>query len=211
MWSWGGAGERRTADGKWRKYATSVIAMRVRGECGGMIQRRGKERAKSRILVEDLNTRVARRVVRVHGARRRETERVLVEEDVALVLDKLALLEHTVDLGPASGAAAEVDAVLGKALAERIGRLPGMIVGDLARDVVENVRLRDAVRRKGTEPAHHAAEVTEEVAVEGSERSTGESELRSTVVGQDRVGVLEESNEDEPVVHPGVPTSEPSV
>ena len=159
----------------------------------------------------NLDTRIACILVSEHGASSSETLRILVEEDVALVLDELALLEHAVDLGPASGAAAEVDAVLGKALTERIGRLPSVVVGDLARDVVENVRLRDAVRCKGTEPAHHAAEVTEEVAVEGSERSTGESELRSTVVGQDRVGVLEESNEDEPVVHPGVPTSEPSV
>ena len=82
--------------------------------------------AKSRILVEDLDTRVARRVVRVHGARRRETERILVEEDVALVLDELALTEDAVHLAPAARTSDKLNASLGEALAESVSGLPSV-------------------------------------------------------------------------------------
>lgn len=79
-----------------------------------------------------------------------------------------------------------------------------MIVRNLAVDVVGNVRLRDTVSSPSADPAHDAAEVAKKVSVEGGESTTGESELVSTVVGEERVGVLEERDQDKPVVDPEV-------
>ena len=77
-----------------------------------------------------------------------------------------------------------------------------VVVRDLAADVVEDVRLGDAVRRDGADPAHEAAKVAEEAAVEGRERAALEGELALAVVRQEGVGVLEEGDQDEPVVDP---------
>lgn len=79
-----------------------------------------------------------------------------------------------------------------------------MIVRNLAVDVVGNVRLRDTVSSPSADPAHDAAEVAKKVSVEGGESTTGESKLVSTVVGEERVGVLEERDQDKPVVDPEV-------
>lgn len=77
-----------------------------------------------------------------------------------------------------------------------------MVVRDLGRDMVRNVGLRDTVSEVRADPAHDAAAVAEEVAVERRKRTTGERELGGTVVGQERVGVLEEGDEHQPVVNP---------
>ena len=77
-----------------------------------------------------------------------------------------------------------------------------MVVRDLAVDVVEDMRLGDAVRGPRADPAPDAAEVAEEVAVERRERAALERELGGAVVRDDGVGVLEEGDEDEPVVDP---------
>lgn len=60
-----------------------------------------------------------------------------------------------------------MDACLGKARTQGIGSLPGVVVRDLAVDVVKHVSLRDTVSGAGTDPAHEATKVTEEVTVEG--------------------------------------------
>ena len=153
----------------------------------------------------DFDTRVAGAVVGEDGASGSEAVRVLVEHDVALVLDEPALLEHAVHLRPATGPALELDAGLSEAAAQGSGGLPCVVVGDLAVDVVEDVSLRDAVGGGGTDPAHEAAKVTEEVAVKSGQSTTGEGELGGTVVGQQGVGVLQESDQDEPMVDPGMP------
>ena len=53
------------------------------------------------------------------------------------------------------------------------------------------------------QPGWDAAQVTKEFAVERRESAAGERELRSTVVGEERVSVLEERDQDQPMVHPG--------
>lgn len=79
-----------------------------------------------------------------------------------------------------------------------------MVVRNLAGDVVENVSLGDTVSSSGTDPTHDTAEIAKKVTVEGSQSTTGEGELGCTVVGENGVGVLEERDHDEPVVHPAV-------
>lgn len=75
-------------------------------------------------------------------------------------------------------------------------------MGNLARNMVQDVRLRDTVSCVSTNPGHDLATVTEEVTVEGSKSTTGEGELRSTVVGEKGVGVLEERDQYQPMVDP---------
>ena len=96
----------------------------------------------------------------------------------------------------------EADASLLEAAADRVGRVPSVVVRDLARDVVCDVRLGDAVRRPRAEPAPEAARAAEQIAVDGREGAAGEGEGAGAVVGEERVSVLEEGDEDEPVVDP---------
>lgn len=77
-----------------------------------------------------------------------------------------------------------------------------MVVRDLAVDVVEYMRLRDAVGGAGTDPAHEAAEVAEQVTIERGKRTAGEGELGGTVVRNNGVSVLKERDQDQPVVDP---------
>lgn len=74
---------------------------------------------------------------------------------------------------------------------------------DLAGDVVNDVGLRDSVGGTGADPAGKLAEeavATHEVAVKGREGTTGEGEGGGLVMRKSGVGVLEESDQDEPVV-----------
>lgn len=89
------------------------------------------------------------------------------------------------------------------ALAQRPRRLPRVIVRDLAAHVVQDVRLGDAARRPRADPPHERAGVAEEAAVERGEGAAREGVLRGAVVREEGVGVLEEGDEDEPVVDPG--------
>lgn len=73
---------------------------------------------------------------------------------------------------------------------------------DLAADVVEDVGLRDTVSGTSTDPCTDRAEIAKEVAIESGKRATSEGELWGTVVGKERVGVLKESDQHEPVVDP---------
>lgn len=69
----------------------------------------------------------------------------------------------------------------------------GRTVGDLARDVVRNMGLANAVK-------HERADEAKAVAVDGAEGSLSEGPLAVGVVRNERVGVLEEGDGDEPVV-----------
>lgn len=73
---------------------------------------------------------------------------------------------------------------------------------DLARHMVQHMRLRNTIRRMGTEPGHHRAEITKQFTVERRESTTGERVLWCTVVRKERVGVLEEGDQNKPVVDP---------
>lgn len=74
----------------------------------------------------DLDSRVARAVVRVDGARGGKAVRVLVEQNVTLVLNELALPEDTIHLSPATRAAVQADAGLGKTSTKGVSSLPPM-------------------------------------------------------------------------------------
>jgi len=91
-----------------------------------------------------------------------------------------------------------------KALAKRSGSFPSVVVRDFAGDVMKDVGLRDTVGSMSTNPSHDRATITEEVAVQSSQCTTRESELRSTVVREEGVGMLKECDEDKPVVDPEV-------
>jgi hypothetical protein len=57
-----------------------------------------------------------------------------------------------------------------------------MVMWNLARHVVRNVRLRDAMRRACTNPSHDGAEVAEQVAVHGCKRATSKGEFGRAIV-----------------------------
>lgn len=75
---------------------------------------------------------------------------------------------------------------------------------DLASDVVRNVGLGNAVSGGAADPTSDCANdarATHKLTVEGGKSATGEGEGGSLVMGQSGVGVLEEGNEDKPVVN----------
>ena len=69
---------------------------------------------------------------------------------------------------------------------------------------MENVSLRDTVGEDTTEPPEDWTGTTEKRAVEGRECTTLEVECRAAVVREVGVSVLEEGDQDEPVVDPEV-------
>lgn len=75
---------------------------------------------------------------------------------------------------------------------------------DLRRYVMEDVSLRDTVRDDATEPSEEWTGSTEKRAVEGGECATLEIECGAAVVREERVCVLEEGDQHEPVVDPEV-------
>jgi len=66
------------------------------------------------------------------------------------------------------------------------------------------MRLGDAVGSMCTKPAHDGATVAHEVAVESREGATGKCELGGTVVREKWIGVLQECDQDKPVVYPTI-------
>lgn len=74
---------------------------------------------------------------------------------------------------------------------------------DLAVDMVGDVSLRDTVGAGSSDPGHDRPEVAKEVTIISRQGSTGESELASPIVRDEGVGVLQESDQHEPVIDPG--------
>jgi hypothetical protein len=77
-----------------------------------------------------------------------------------------------------------------------------MIVRNFTANVVCNVRLGDTVRGPRADPSANRTEFSKKVPVEGRKRSTREGKFGRPVVRKDRVGVLEERDEYQPVVYP---------
>jgi hypothetical protein len=77
-------------------------------------------------------------------------------------------------------------------------------VRDLAGDVMQDVGLTDSMSRSSADPTRNGAKVAQKSAIQGSEGTTGEGKLGRAVVWKERVRVLEERDEDEPVVNPKV-------
>ena len=151
-----------------------------------------------------------------------ETECVLVEDDVTLILDKLfrwfqyqerratserftnlALLVDTIDFGPSGIASLKFDAGTSKTSPQGIGGVPGMVMRDLAVNVVGNVSLRYTMCASCSDPGHDGTKVTKEVAIIGGQSTTGECELAGTIMREEGVSVLQERDHHEPVISPG--------
>ena len=79
-----------------------------------------------------------------------------------------------------------------------------MIMRNLAGNMVQDVSLRDTIGCMGTDNSHGTSEVTQKAAVESSEGTASKGEFRSTVVGQEGIGVLQEGDENKPVVDPEI-------
>jgi len=73
---------------------------------------------------------------------------------------------------------------------------------DLAGDVVQDVSFTDTMGDCRTQPRWDATQITKELTVKRREGTTGEGELGGTVVGKEGVGMLEECNQDQPVIDP---------
>lgn len=125
----------------------------------------------------------------------RDTVNSAVESDLVVLVDKLArvdaLPERDKDVFGA------LDVVVSKTSLERLGSLPGVVVGDLARDVVKDVSLSNTVEKVRTNR-------TEPVAVNRAKSATREGPCLGLVVRKSGVGVLEVGDHYEPVVAPQV-------
>jgi hypothetical protein len=115
----------------------------------------------------------------------------------------LALLVDAVNLGPSRVTSLQFDAGTRKAGSQSIVGFPGVVMGNLAMDVVGDVSLRDTVCAGGSDPGHDGSKVTEEVTIKSGQGTTGESELAGTIVRKEGVGMLQESDQYKPVVDPG--------
>lgn len=169
------------------------------------VKSKNKWREKSRLL--DVDTRVADTLGREDWHASGLALSVLVEADFTFVLDELALADDPQSLAPSTGVALNEYSIPSQALVDSVASLPGVVVGDLAADVVGDVGLGDTVSGGGADPAGDLADdagSAHEFTIEGGESTTGEGEGRGLVVRKGGVGVLEEGDEDEPVVDPEV-------
>jgi len=79
-----------------------------------------------------------------------------------------------------------------------------MVMRDLAVDMVGDVSLRDAVGAGGSDPGHDRPEVTKEVTVISRQGTTSESELAGAIMREEGIGVLQESDQHEPMIDPEI-------
>ena len=115
----------------------------------------------------------------------------------------LALLVDTVNLGPPRVTSLQLDTGTSETGPQSIGGFPGMVMRDLAVDMVGDVSLRDAVGTGGSDPGHERSKVAKEVTIISGQGTAGESDLSWTIMRETGVGVLQESDQHEPVVDPG--------
>ena len=82
-----------------------------------------------------------------------------------------------------------------------------IIVRDFARDMVQDVSLRNTVSSMSTDPGHDGAQVTEKVTIQGGKGATSKGELGATVMRKERISVLQKGDQDKPMVDPDLPIS----
>lgn len=119
-----------------------------------------------------------------------KTSLLLEEDNVALVFDKSALAEGSP--GGKDDRGIIVDVVLAEELLEAGGGFLSMVEWHLGEQMVGNVGVNDTVK--------HVVQELAERAVNGAEGSALEVPNVLAVVGQLRVGMLEEGDEDQPKV-----------
>lgn len=77
-----------------------------------------------------------------------------------------------------------------------------MIMRNLAGNVVQNMGLCNAVGSVCSDPSHDGPEVAERTAIHGAQCAAREGEFAGAVMREERIGVLEEGHNYEPVIHP---------
>lgn len=116
---------------------------------------------------------------------------VLVEDDVRPLVNVSAVPVHSVEIH--EEVAISVLVVRAEKLLESIRSFPSVVMRDLGRNVVADVRLADAVK-------HKRADKSQTVSVNGGQGTSGKVPLLVAVVRNKRVGVLQERDRDQPVV-----------
>ena len=82
------------------------------------------------------------------------------------------------------------------------GKYLRIVMRDLARNMVQNVSLGDTMSCMSPNPTHDTAKVTQKATVKRGQSTTGEVELRRTVVRENGIGMLQERDQYQPVVDP---------
>lgn len=77
-------------------------------------------------------------------------------------------------------------------------------MGNFARKVMQDVGFRDTMSGMCANPGHNASTVAKKVAVQSGKGSTSKSELWSTVMGKEGVGMLQEGDQHKPMIDPTV-------
>jgi len=72
----------------------------------------------------------------------------------------LALLEDTINLSPPRVTSLKFDTSACEASPQRIGGFPGIVMGDLAVDMMGDVSLRNTMGAGGSDPGHDRTKVT---------------------------------------------------
>ena len=113
-----------------------------------------------------------------------------------------ALFEDPVNLPPPRIFPLQLNPSLPQLRPQRIRGFPSMVMRDLAVYVMRNVRLGDPMGERCRQPSHNGAQVAQKVPVVRRQRASWEGELAGTVVREEGIGVLEEGDQNDPVVDP---------
>ena len=73
---------------------------------------------------------------------------------------------------------------------------------DLTVDVMRYMRLRDPMGECGRQPSHDRTQVPQKTSIERCQCASWKGKLAGTVVGKEGISMLEECNQDNPVVYP---------
>ncbi len=77
-----------------------------------------------------------------------------------------------------------------------------IVMRDLAGNMVHYMGFRGAMRHGRANPTHERTKVAKYITIKRCQSTTRECELFGAVVRQQRIGMLQEGNENHPVVHP---------
>jgi hypothetical protein len=75
-------------------------------------------------------------------------------------------------------------------------------MGDFTGNVMRYMGLGDTMGASRPNPCHEATKVTQKVTVQGAKSTSDECKLGGAIVRQERIGVLKEGDENQPMVHP---------
>lgn len=69
-------------------------------------------------------------------------------------------------------------------------------------NVMRYMRLGDSVRKRSRQPRHNGSQVSQKAPVVRRQCASWKGELPRTIVWEEGVGVLEKSDQDDPVIDP---------